>query len=134
MYPFLTVTTSFHKNLLFRDKRSWKCYVCQREHLKWLKLIEKSVMTGFELTYFWNTIRFSFFTTQFFPTTQKMGILKHSIKKIFFFNRETKPILLLPLETIWMQMCHVLREQFCCPCMYTKTARNTTISRNYASS
>ena len=133
MYPFLTFTTNFHKNLLFRDKRSRKCYVCQREHLKWLKLIEKSVMTGFELRYFGNTIRFSFFTTQFFPPTQKTAIPKHSIKKSFFLNRETKPILLLPLETISMQMCHVLREQFCCLCMYTKTARNTTISRNYAS-
>ena len=63
-------------------------------------------MTGFELTYFGNTIRFSFFTTQFFPPTQKMAIRKHSIKNSFFLNRETKPVLLLPLEMISMQMCH----------------------------
>ena len=32
--------------------------------------------------------------------------------------------LLQPLEMIFIQMCQVLWEQFCCSCMYTKTAWN----------
>ena len=49
---------------------------------KLTQLIEKSFMTGFELTYrdSGNTNRFSFFTTQFFPPTKKFGIRKHVIK------------------------------------------------------
>ena len=35
-----------------------------------------------------------------------------------------KLILLQPLETIPIWVCHVLWKQFCCSCMYIKTARN----------
>ena len=46
-----------------------------------------------------NTIHFSFLRTQFFPSSQKITIPKHTKKeKSFFFSRETKLILPLPLE------------------------------------
>ena len=35
-----------------------------------------------------------------------------------------KLILLQPLKTIPIWVCHVLWKQFCCSCMYIKTARN----------
>ena len=45
-------------------------------------------------------------------------------KKIVFFSTEKqKLILLIPLETILVSMCHVL-EQFCCSCIHTKTEKN----------
>ena len=49
-----------------------------KKHLKWLKLIEKSIMTGFELTCrdLENMIRYSFFTTQVLPTYPENGNTK----------------------------------------------------------
>ena len=52
------------------------------------------LLEGFELTYrdSGNTIHFSFFTKQFFPTSLEIAIPKHDKKsrKILFLNRETK--------------------------------------------
>ena len=36
-------------------------------------------------------------------------------KKSFFFNRETKTVLLLPVETISIQLCHVFARSFVVP-------------------
>ena len=49
-----------------------------KKHLKWLKLIEKGIMTGFELRYrdLENMIRFSFFTAQVLPTYPENGNTK----------------------------------------------------------
>ena len=41
-----------------------------------------------------------------------------------FFPVSLKLILLQLLETTSIRICHVLWEQFCCSCMYIKTARN----------
>ena len=46
-------------------------------------------------------------------------------KKIVFFSTEKqKLILLIPLETILVSMCHVSSEQLCCSCIHTKTEKN----------
>ena len=47
---------------------------------------------------------------------------------VSILNRETNLTLLLPLEKIPIPICHVLREQFCCSCIYTKTERNRSQS------
>ena len=48
-------------------------------------------------------------------------------KNSCFFNRETKFILLMLLEMSSIRMCHVLWEQICYPCIYTKTERNRSL-------
>ena len=49
-----------------------------KKHLKWLKLIEKGIMTGFELKYrhLENMIRFPFLTTQVLLTYPENGNTK----------------------------------------------------------
>ena len=46
------------------------------------------------------TICFSFFTTLFFPPSQKIMIPKHMQKRNFFKETKTKLIIQLPSETI----------------------------------
>ena len=48
------------------------------------------------------------------------GVLFEGVFSLWVF---IKLILLLQLETISIWIWHVLCEQFCCSCMYTKTAR-----------
>ena len=48
-------------------------------------------------------------------------------KNSCFFNRETKFILLMLLEMSSIRMCHVLWQQICYPCIYTKTERNRSL-------
>ena len=63
------------------------------------------------------------------PTTQmSIFILSKSAGVLyegaFSLLVSLKLILLQLLETVSIRMCHVLWEQFCCSCMYTKIARN----------
>ena len=62
-------------------------------------------------------------TTQMsiFILSESAGIL---FEGAFSLWVSLKLILLQPLETIPIWVCHVLWKQFCCSCMYIKTARN----------
>ena len=62
------------------------------------------------------------------PTTQMTLFILFVITWVWFEGAfslwaSLKLILLLPLETILIRMCHISWEQFCCSCMYTKTVR-----------
>ena len=136
--PFFNCYNQFSQKNAISRQQVMEYQVCQREHSKWLKLIEKSVITGLELTYrdLGNKIHFSSFRKQFFPPTQKMAIPKHNIKKSKeLFSRKTgKQNLFCCFHQKRFQCEYAMfYEKFCCSCMYTKTARNTATQRNYAS-
>ena len=78
----------------------WKLRFSIRVNLKYLPTIEMSVFILFLIA----------------------GVLFEGVFSLWVSLKLI--LLILPLETISIRMCHILWEQFCCSCMYTKIARN----------
>ena len=61
---------------------------------------------------------------RFFHPARKSRYLKIMQKKNFLNKDKNKDYFPATISNDFMQMWHVVWEQFCCSCMYTKTARN----------